>query len=234
MILLETAFCPPISYMAAIANEFTLPSDRVNCFIPGKVCIEACENYQKQSYRNRCKIYGANGTESLSFPVVHEEGTYALPIRSIRVDYSTDWTRTFERAVVSAYKSSAWFDYYKDEFFAIIDSRIEHLFDMNMALLKYFLDKTHIPAEISTTVTFFRKGSHDAESSAPATKDLRGVIHPKKDNTILRDLELEKPYYQVFSRKYGFIQDLSVMDLLFNEGPDSLSYLKNIRTSNRK
>ena len=106
MLLLETAFMPPVSYFAAIAEEFTLSYEKVVSLVPARLRLEACENYQKQSYRNRCRIYAAGGVESLTLPVVHEGGTSSLPIREIKVDWDRDWLPRMERAIVSAYESS--------------------------------------------------------------------------------------------------------------------------------
>ena len=136
--LLDMAFFPPVSYVAAIAEEFTLSSDGVNSYVPAIVYIEACENYQKQTYRNRCRIYAAGGVEALSVPIVHENGTYALPVRKLRIDWSKPWLMRMKRAIVSAYESSPWFDYYKDDLFAILDRQHEFLFDLNIDLLRFF------------------------------------------------------------------------------------------------
>ncbi len=189
---------------------------------PSVVYIEACENYQKQSYRNRCRFYAADGVQALSFPVVHEGGTHKIPISEIKVDYSTPWLQQHQRAIVSAYRTSAYFEYYQDELFAIMDSRPERLIDLNMALLRFFIEKTGLAVDLRMTPEFSAEGVVDGV----LCEDLREVIHPKRPNSILKDMGLEKPYFQVFSRKYGFKSDLSVMDLLFNEGPDSILYLK--------
>lgn len=219
MLLLETAFMPPVSYFAAIAEEFTLSYGRVVSLVPARLRLEACENYQKQSYRNRCRIYAAGGVESLTLPVVHEGGTSSLPIREIRVDWSRDWLPRMERAIVSAYESSPYFEYYRDSLFDILESRPEKLFDLNISLIHYFLGKIGISADIDFSTEYERPGE-----TAPGIRDLRGIIHPKRPSI----LQTEKPYWQVFAAKYGFRSDLSVMDLLFNEGPDSISYLKKI------
>ena len=219
MLLLETAFMPPVSYFAAIAEEFTLSYGRVVSLVPARLRLEACENYQKQSYRNRCRIYAAGGVESLTLPVVHEGGTSSLPIREIRVDWSRDWLPRMERAIVSAYESSPYFEYYRDSLFNILESRPEKLFDLNIRLIHYFLGKIGISADIDFTTEYERPGE-----TAPDIRDLRGLIHPKRPSI----LKTEKPYWQVFAAKYVFKSDLSVMDLLFNEGPDSISYLKKI------
>ncbi len=196
---------------------------------PSVIYIEACENYQKQSYRNRCRFYGAEGVQTLSFPIVHKGGTHKLPITEIEVDYSTPWLQQHQRAIVSAYRTSAYFEYYMDELFAIMDSRPEKLFDLNMKLIRFFIEKTGIAAELRLTQDFSRDGKLIAEDgNMIACEDLRETIHPKRPDTILQDYGLDKPYFQVFSPKHGFQSNLSIMDLLFNEGPDSIIYLKSL------
>ena len=190
---------------------------------PSVVYIEACENYQKQSYRNRCRFYAAGGVEDLTFPIIHEGGTHKLPISDIKVDYSTPWLLQHQRAIVSAYRTSAYFEYYQDELFEIMNRKPEKLFDLNMDLIRFFVEKTGLKVDIRVTEDYSR------EVDPVLYTDLRETIHPKRTHTILRDLGLEKPYFQVFAGKYGFKSDLSIMDLLFNEGPDSILYLKNLR-----
>ena len=219
--LLGIAYFPPISYFALIAEGMVLSSERT---VPSTVYLEACENYQKQSWRNRCRYYAADGPAYLNFPIVHE-GTHELPIREIRVDYSTPWVLKTKRAITSAYESSAYFDHYKDDLFAILDSRPETLFGLDLEIIRFFLAKTGIAADIRLTEEYV-----PPRAGTPFGPDYREAIHPKRPNTILKDLGLEIPYFQVFARKYGFISDLSIMDLLFNEGPDSILYL---RTSSR-
>ena len=218
--LLNTAYFPPIGYFALMAKEFTLSPDRVN---PSIVYIEACENYQKQSYRNRCRYYAGDGVQTLSFPIVHTDGSHNnIPIREVRVDYTTDWVTRHKRAIESAYRMSAYFDYYADELFDILDSHPDTLFSLNMQITGFFIGKAGLAVDLRETDIFCPYGS-DMYGD-----DFREKIHPKRPDTILHDLNLEKPYFQVFSGKYGFIPNLSVMDLLFNEGPDSILYLKNL------
>ncbi len=219
-VLLNTAYFPPIGYFALMAKEFTLSPDRVN---PSIVYIEACENYQKQSYRNRCRYYAGDGVQTLSFPIVHTDGSHNnIPIREVRVDYTTDWVTRHKRAIESAYRMSAYFDYYADELFDILDSHPDTLFSLNMQITGFFIGKAGLAVDLRETDTFCPYGS-DMYGD-----DFREKIHPKRPDTILHDMNLEKPYFQVFSGKYGFIPNLSVMDLLFNEGPDSILYLKNL------
>ena len=219
-VLLNTAYFPPIGYFALMAKEFTLSPDRVN---PSIVYIEACENYQKQSYRNRCRYYAGDGVQTLSFPIVHTDGSHNnIPIREVKVDYTTDWVTRHKRAIESAYRMSAYFDYYADELFDILDSHPDTLFSLNMQITGFFIGKAGLAVDLRETDTFCPYGS-DMYGD-----DFREKIHPKRPDTILHDMNLEKPYFQVFSGKYGFIPNLSVMDLLFNEGPDSILYLKNL------
>jgi hypothetical protein len=234
--LLSTAYFPPISYFAAIAQEMeglikkgvrrknTLPTP----LSPSVVFIEACENYQKQSYRNRCRFYGADGVQTLSFPILHENGTHKNLISEVKIDYSKPWVLQHKRAITSAYGTSAYFEYYQDEIFAILDSQPEKLIDLNTALLNFFLEKIGIKAQIHTTGEFSTDGTVATDCGPVRCEDLREVIHPKRPNEILGSLGLEKPYFQVFSPKHGFKSDLSIMDLLFNEGPDSIMFLKNL------
>ena len=175
--------------------------------------MEACENYQKQSYRNRCRILASNGVEALNVPVVHENGTFSLPIKEICVDYSTPWVLRTERAIESAYSSSPFFIYYRDALFAILDSHPATLWELNRRIIDFFCAKIGIAPEIRETTEYL-------------PDDLRNVIHPKRPNSIMQDLGLDRPYWQVFREKFGFVSGLSIMDLLFNEGPESISWLR--------
>ena len=172
--------------------------------------MEACENYQKQSYRNRCRIYAADGVQNLSFPVKHRNGSFALPVREIEVDYSTPWVLKAERCIDAAYRSSAFFAYYRDELFAILDAQPRTLWELDMRIIRFFMAKVGLNTEIVPT-----------ECYAAEHVD----IHPKRPNAILQEFGLDRPYYQVFSDRKGFISNLSVMDLLFNEGPASLEFI---------
>lgn len=213
--LLSLAYFPPVSWFAALARDFTLSPDRV---ISSVVYLEACENYQKQTYRNRCKILTAGGVEYLNVPVAHTGGTFRLPITEIKVDYTEPWVLRTERAIASAYDSSAFFEYYKDEVFAILESHPVTLWELDIRLIRLFISKLGLSVDLRLTTGYHTN----------AEEDFRTLIHPKKDNAILHTLGLEKPYFQVFSPKYGFCPDLSIMDLLFNEGPDSITFLKKI------
>ena len=238
--LLSTAYFPPVSYFAAMAQEMgglvlrrsgqDTSRERQSiapALTPAVVYIEACENFQKQSYRNRCYFYGADGVQSLQVPILHEGGTHKQPISEIKIDWSKPWLLQHKRAIISAYRTSAYFEYYQDELFAILDSQPENLFDLNMAIIRFFIEKTGLAIDLRTTEDYSREGSIvTSDSSTINCEDFRERIHPKRNNTILEDLGIKKPYFQVFAQKHGFQSNLSIMDLLFNEGPESICYLK--------
>ncbi|MCQ2185705.1 MAG: WbqC family protein [Bacteroidales bacterium] len=191
MDILSTAYFPPISYISLLKR--------------GDVFLEAHENYQKQSWRNRCNILTANGIESLQVPVVHSGGSFRHPIGEILVDYSRDFLVRHQRALDSAYMSSAYYQYYRDELFAIMDRRPATLWEWNHSLLCFVLRQLGI-------------------APPPLTQEFTGAnldIHPKHADIYFK----EKPYFQVFSQKYGFVPNLSILDLLFNEGPAAIDYL---------
>lgn len=172
--------------------------------------MEACENYQKQSYRNRCLFYAADGVQSLSFPIRHRGGSINIPIKEVEVDYSTPWVAKTERCIDTAYRSSAFFEYYRDPLFSILDSRPATLWELDMSIIRFFVDRLGLVTQL-----------HETSSYVGPDVD----IHPKRPDSILAELGLARPYYQVFADKHGFVPNLSVMDLLFNEGPSSLDFI---------
>ena len=192
----------------------TLSPDRV---LPSTVQLEACENYQKQSYRNRCYILASDGVQMLQVPVVHGAD---MSITRVQVDYSTPWVVRTQRALDTAYETSAYYEYYRDEVFALLDAKPQTLWELNLSTIRFLLDKTGIACRLSPTVEFAAPGADD---------DYRLAIHPKRPDSILADLGLDRPYYQVFrDRMGGFTPGMSCLDLLFNEGPDSILWLKKV------
>ena len=216
--LLSSAYFPPLSWLALAARDFTLSPDRV---LPSVVQLEACENYQKQSYRNRCYILAGDGVQMLQVPVKHGKGEVPLNIQNVLVDYSTPWVVRTQRALDTAYETAAYYEYYKDDVFAVLDARPETLWELNLSTIRLLLEKTGIACMLSPTSAFAAPGSEP--------DDYRFSIHPKQPNPILESLGLERPYYQVFQdRLGGFTPRLSALDLLFNEGPDSILWLKRL------
>ena len=124
-----------------------------------------------------------------------------------------------QRALDTAYETAAYYEYYRDEVFAVLDARPRTLWELNLSTIRFLINKIGIACEIEPTQEFAVPGS--------VPDDYRYVIHPKKPDDILASLGLDKPYYQVFrDRLGGFTPRLSALDLLFNEGPDSIIWLK--------
>jgi hypothetical protein len=186
-----------------------------------EVLIESHENFQKQSYRNRCDIYAANGRLTLTVPVIYSNRP-KTKIKDVRIDYATDWQKMHFRSIESAYRSSPFYEFFMDEFMFVFEQKEKFLFEMNQKITDILLELLQLSADKAReTITFIQKTEiHDS------MRDFRSLIHPKsKEND--PDFKIY-PYHQVFEEKHGFIENLSVLDLLFNEGGNSGGVLKNI------
>jgi hypothetical protein len=199
-ILLSTAYFPPLHYISLIYRA-------------EKIFIEKEENYLKQTYRNRCTILTANGQFSLSVPVLSER-FIKKPVKDIKIDYSKRWQQVHLRALVSSYKSSAYFEYYFEDFEKIIAGKPKYLLDLNQVILDTALRIMGISRHIEYTNVF--------EPYADNKNDFRYIIAPNKE---IQGKLLYTEYYQVFSYKFEFVPGLSIIDLIFNAGPDSVNYL---------
>ena len=217
--LLSTAYLPPIEYFVAIANS-------------GRVEIECGEMYQKQSYRTRCHINGANGLLVLTLPVLRsaakgEESSHKIPVAQLKIDYSKPWLLQHKRALEAAYMSSPFFEYYMDDLYAVLDSGEESLLVMNTRLVHTISELIGIQTPIvMSDGNFIAPGSDLLQERG--ISDFRDSIHPKKPALLMERLKMNKPYWQVFTNKQGFVPNLSVLDLLFNEGPNAISYLESL------
>ncbi|MFO7756411.1 MAG: WbqC family protein [Bacteroidales bacterium] len=202
LLILPTAYYPPVQYFAEILK-------------PGKVMIEQHETYPRQTYRNRCYIYSANGVLPLSIPV--ERGSFhKVKLRDIRIDYSRKWQREHIHAIRSAYNSSAFFEFYADEVLAPLFTQHKYLIDLNMHILEILFEALETDITVAKTDTFI--------------KDYGNKCLDLRYRTITADslgLRAEE-YFQVFSPVHGWKPDLSIIDLLFNMGPESWSYLRTL------
>ena len=196
-VLLSTAYLPPAAWFAAAKMS-------------GRVLVEACETFQKQSWRNRCNIYSPDGVQSLLVPVLHAGSRY---IRDIRIDYSKNWVHLHRRAITTAYSPTPFYRYYWDEIDAILSRRHEFLFDLNLEICQKLMAMLGIRTPLGLTSEY--------ESAPTGLCDLRSAIHPKKE----WDGWQPKEYYQLFRERHGWLPGLSVLDLLFNEGPEAANYL---------
>ena len=187
------------------------------------IVLEQFDHYQKQTYRNRCRILGPNGIISLSIPVIKVHGTKSY-LRDIRIDYTGSWNRNHWRSLVAAYASSPYFGLLADELVPYYERKYEYLIDLNIELLERTLKVMglNIPASCSSSFT-----EMDPDG------DPRQFIHPKKKESVEDPDFLSIEYHQVFSDRFGFVPNLSILDLLFNEGPNATGILRqSLRTYN--
>ena len=176
------------------------------------VQIEQWESFQKQTYRNRCLIATTQGVQALTVPV--ERGTSSL-IKNIRISDHGNWRHLHWNALVSAYGESPFFEYYQDDIQPFFEKRWEFLFDFNEDIRMKMCELLDIQPKVSYSLEFKIPNS--------PLKDFREGIRPKHP---IEDPEFEpKPYYQVYRQKHGFLPNLSVLDLLFNMGPEGIFYL---------
>jgi hypothetical protein len=198
--LLSTAYLPPVSYFHSILNS-------------EKIFIEACETYPKQTLRNHCSILSPNGIQNLVIPVSKPGGNHTS-VREVLISPHEPWQKIHTRSLETAYNSSPFFLYYREDIFPIITTASGRLIDFNTALLKIILELIGIRQEIQFT--------HSFEAKPSSVRDLRHF-----HNQGVNPSPFLKPYQQVFTSKFGFTPDLSILDLLFNLGPDSFDYLVN-------
>jgi hypothetical protein len=180
------------------------------------VFIEREENYLKQTFRNRCTILAANGPQILTVPVM-EGSFHKRAIKDIKIDYSRRWKQVHLRSMTAAYSSSPFFEYYFAEVERVVESDHKYLLDLNY-------DSLSVVAKIigiDTTVRYTTVFSPESENQ----KDYRYTLAPKGDRELLKT---GLPYAQVFSDRYGFTDGLSILDLLFNTGPDAADYLRKL------
>ena len=179
--------------------------------------IEQYDSYQKQTYRNRCVIATANGLQALTVPV---EGTgEKCVVRDLRISDHNQWWRVHWNALLSAYNESPFFDYYADDIRPFFEKKYEFLIDFNEALQEMICALIDMQPCVKRTSEYIKEVDNGA-------LDLREVIHPKHDYAMEDEVFKVVPYYQVFQEKLGFIPNLSIVDLLFNLGPESLLLLK--------
>lgn len=179
-----------------------------------EVRIETAENYLKQTYRNRCTIAAANGPLALSVPIVKPDTLKCLT-KNIRISDHGNWRHLHWNALVSAYNMSPFFEYYEEDFAPFYEKKYEFLFDFNEELRQLICELLDLHPIISYTEDYQPEVANDfRESIRPK--------HPGEDPTFC-----PKPYYQVFQDKYGFQPNMSIVDLLFNMGPEGLLVLKN-------
>jgi hypothetical protein len=198
-ILFPTYF-PSISHFAALAqSESTV--------------FEIEDNFQKQTNRNRTYIYSPNGIQLLNIPVKHSKESHQKT-KDIQIETDFDWQKQHFKSLEAAYRSSPFFEFFEDDLRPIFEKKHNFLLDLNFETLEIVSKCLRMKLEYTTTTEYF----HEVDTNE--YKDFRTLVNGKKDSSSFES------YTQVFDDKYGFINNLSVLDLLFNEGKYALDYLK--------
>ncbi|WP_041633176.1 WbqC family protein [Maribacter sp. HTCC2170] len=178
---------------------------------------EAQDNYQKQTYRNRCYVSTDQGKQILSIPIKHVGGTQGRQkYKDVQIENDYKWQRQHWRTLQTAYRTSPFFEYYEDEIAPIFENEFKFLFDLNLKTIEVISDCLQIEMAQDQTETY----KVDLQSTI---LDARSLVSCKKEHPFKQEA-----YVQVFGDRHGFIQNVSVLDLLFNEGTNTLSYLNNI------
>ncbi len=199
-ILLPVFYLPPVSWFSEFLNA------------ENEIIFEQFENFPKQTYRNRTNIYGANGKLSLIIPINHNGSRI---FKDIEISYREDWQKLHWKSIKTAYQSSPYFEYYEDKLIKLYESRSKFLLDFNLKSIEIVQNilKTEKAYSLNNEYVKF-----------PEEVNFRERFSAKNPS----EYEMNE-YYQTFSDKMGFLKDLSILDLICNKGPESVTYLKEIK-----
>ena len=200
-LLLHPTYFPSISHCVAMAQS-------------EKIVFEMEDNFQKQTNRNRTYIYSPNGIQLLNIPVKHSKQIHQKT-KDIRIENDFDWQKQHFKSLEAAYRSSPFFEFFEDEILPIFNRKHQFLMDLNLETMEFVSKCLRMKFDYETTTEYF----HEIDSNA--VLDFRTLVDGKKDKSQFES------YTQVFDDKHGFLNNLSVLDLLFNEGKYALDYLKN-------
>ena len=207
----------PLTYLGNIFYHIHL--------IQNGCTIDIHSHYLKQTYTNRCTIITANGIQDLTIPIIKPKKK--TPIKDIRISTHDNWQQLHWRTIQSAYNSTPFFEYFCDDYAPFYEKKYEFLLDFNIKIQQKTLELLNF-----SKIEFTLSDSY-IEPSNFITKDLREMINPKKFDVSLYN-NLNTPYYQIFNQKFGFIPNLSIIDLLFNMGNEARIYLKNLSVTDYK
>jgi len=198
-VVLPMFYLPPVAYFAELNKHKT------------DILIDKEEHFIKQTYRNRAHIYSPDGILALTVPVVKGAKVHTKA-KDVKISYDFNWQRMHWMGLQNCYRRSAYFEFYEDSFAPFYHMRYDNLFDYNLEQLKLVIKLLKIKAEFKFT--------EDYEVSYSERIDLRLSLNPKKNTQID-----QKPYFQLFEERHGFLNNLSIVDLLFNQGPQAINYL---------
>ncbi|GAA4024355.1 WbqC family protein [Flavobacterium cheonhonense] len=200
-ILIHPGYFPSISHFVAIAQ-----SDLVT--------FEMDDNFQKQTNRNRMYIYSPNGIQLLNIPIKHSKVAHQKT-KDVKLETAFDWQKQHFKSLEAAYRTSPFFEYFEDDIAPIFQKKHTFLMDLNLETMSVVSKCLGLEFDYNETAEYF----HEVTDKI----DWRGLINGKKDTSVF------EPYTQVFGEKHGYLNNLSILDLLFNEGRYALDYLKKQR-----
>lgn len=198
--LLHPSYFPSISHFVAMVQA-------------ENVVFEMEDNFQKQTNRNRTYIYSPNGVQLLNIPIKHSRTSHQKT-KDIQIENDFDWQKQHFKSLEAAYRSSPFFEYFEDDFVPFFEKKHQFLMDLNLEALEIISKCMRMKFDFETTNEYF----HEVDSNE--FLDYRFLINGKKDPSVFES------YTQVFDDKFGFINNLSVLDLLFSEGKFTVDYLK--------
>lgn len=202
-VILHPTYFPNIAHFVAIAKA-------------DAITFEVEDNFLKQTYRNRTYIYGANGKLTLNIPVIHTQKN-RQKYKDVKIHNEENWQNNHWKSLLSAYKTSPFFEYYEDEFQPLFNIKADYILDFNLKCFDVICDCLQLDLNISKSETY--------KKTIEKTLDFRPLVNAKKEH-----MQPFENYTQVFGDKHGFIPNLSILDLLFNEGPHALNYLESQTT----
>ena len=197
MALFIPTYFSPISQYQALLNS-------------NSITFEVEDNYQKQTYRNRCYIYGANGKQLLNIPVTIPKSSKKTKSKDILIENS-NWQKQHYKSLEAAYNHSPFFEFYKDDLRKIFSKKYTYLLDVNLDSFNFIMDALELFKEYTLSKTYEETKLNDFRNLADSKKKV-------EISTI--------PYIQMFDQKFGFLKNLSILDLLFMEGPNSINFLE--------
>ncbi|MWW26536.1 WbqC family protein [Algibacter lectus] len=197
--LIHPTYFPSIAHFVAIANT-------------DELVFETDDNFLKQTYRNRAYVYGANGKLTLNIPVIHSQKN-RQKYRDVKIFNEEKWQSLHWKSLLSAYRTSPFFEYYEDELQPLFEMKTDFILDFNLKCFETITECLQLDVHTSKTEIY--------QETPTDTNDFRFLVHAKKEQP-----QNFESYTQVFNNKHGFIPNLSILDLLFNEGPNALNYLE--------
>lgn len=198
-ILIHPTYFPSISHFTAMIKA-------------DKIIFEVEDNFQKQTNRNRMYIYSPNGMQLLNIPVKHSSNAHQK-FKDTKIEHAFDWQKQHFKSLEAAYRTSPFFEYFEDDIRPLFEKKHDFMMDLNFQAMEIITECLGMEFNYEKTQEYF----HDVNDA----EDFRYLVNGKKDTSNF------EPYTQVFEEKHGFINNLSILDLLFNEGRYAVEYLKN-------